>query len=414
MIPAPKQKGLDYSLLAEEIGKKTHKALCSAVIYGANASGKTNIVGAIEVFKSIILKGNIRNESRTQTANFSEQLLELIPNAGLQKKEPVKLSITFIDNGLLVTFFLVLDLGKFLDRKYNRSVLNEELHINEQLIYKREGNNLQINNIRIIEDYLLEGFSKNKTTISIAEKSLNPEELFLMNGFKTIISAKIPANIVFYLENKLDTIYQSNTLILEPVLEEEYFKDELLNAAVKLFGINSNKLAYIKAKDDTRPTLCSSINNWLIPSELFESYGTIRFVNLFPALARVLQHGGTLIIDEFDASMHPMAIMNLITIFHNNEINSNKAQLIFNTHNPMYLNNNLFRRDEIKFVERDDDTHVSTHYSLSDFGTSGTKARKGSDYMKNYFVSEYGAIRDIDFSRVFRKIVSDTNSYKYN
>ena len=43
------------------------------------------------------------------------------------------------------------------------------------------------------------------------------------------------------------------------------------------------------------------------------------------------------------------------------------AQLIFNTHNPIFLNANIVRRDEIKFVERDDETHLSAHYSLSDF-----------------------------------------------
>ena len=61
MIPAPKQTGLDYSLLNEKVGSKNQKALCSAVIYGPNASGKTNIIGAMETFKAIVLRGNIRN-----------------------------------------------------------------------------------------------------------------------------------------------------------------------------------------------------------------------------------------------------------------------------------------------------------------------------------------------------------------
>ena len=71
----------------------------------------------------------------------------------------------------------------------------------------------------------------------------------------------------------------------------------------------------------------------------------------------------------------------------------------------MYLNNNLFRRDEIKFIDRNDETKCSRHYSLSDFGTKGTTARKGKDYMNNYFMDEYGAIRDIDFSGIFLKII---------
>ena len=102
-----------------------------------------------------------------------------------------------------------------------------------------------------------------------------------------------------------------------------------------------------------------------------------------------------------------MALMNIINIFHNDDINKNRAQLIFNTHNPIFLNANLYRRDEIKFVERDDISHESSHYSLSDFKTSGSAGvRKGEDYMKNYFISQYGAIKDVDFSSIIESLIS--------
>ena len=73
-----------------------------------------------------------------------------------------------------------------------------------------------------------------------------------------------------------------------------------------------------------------------------------------------------------------------------------------NTHYPIFLNNNLFRRDEIKFVERNND-NISELYSLSDFKTAGKMGvRKSDDYMKNYFVSQYEAIKDVDFSPLFQ------------
>lgn len=86
----------------------------------------------------------------------------------------------------------------------------------------------------------------------------------------------------------------------------------------------------------------------------------------------------------FDASIHPMAIISIINIFHNNDINKKNAQLVINTHNPIFLNPNLFRRDEIKFVKRNDETSLSVHYSLSDFGTlCKSGVRKNEDYIKN-------------------------------
>ena len=70
------------------------------------------------------------------------------------------------------------------------------------------------------------------------------------------------------------------------------------------------------------------------------------------------------------------------------------------------MNSNIFRRDEIKFVEKNDDSLLSEVYSLSDFGNSGENGvRKGDDYMKNYFISQYGAIKTIDFSPIFESEV---------
>ena len=143
-------------------------------------------------------------------------------------------------------------------------------------------------------------------------------------------------------------------------------------------------------------------------AETFESYGTIRFINIFPFVINAIMNGGILVVDEFDASLHPMALMSIINIFHNDDINKKNAQLIFNTHNPIFLNSNLFRRDEIKFVERDDETYCSKHYSLSDFGTTGDKGvRMHEDYMNKYFISQYGAIKDIDFTSVFESLLDD-------
>jgi len=104
--------------------------------------------------------------------------------------------------------------------------------------------------------------------------------------------------------------------------------------------------------------------------------------------------------------------MSIINAFHNDDINKKHAQLIFNTHNPIFLNSNIFRRDEIKFVEKDDNTLLSEIYALSDFGTTGENGvRKGDDYMKNYFVSQYGAIKTIDFSPLFEDVmVGESNN----
>jgi AAA15 family ATPase/GTPase len=293
----------------------------------------------------------------------------------------------------------------------------EKLTVNGIDVFER-GEELTINYSKKLEEFYQSGIVDNMAGIyGIAQNSLDPEELFLMNGFKLMISRKLAELIQNWFANKFMVIYRADSMQLikrfSDPQKKGVFVEKTTDEAAKIFGINSNAVGYIVKDDDTEAKLCSIIKNVdneksvAMAAEIFESYGTIRFINMFPLVLQAIQTGGTLVVDEFDASIHPMALMSIINIFHNDEINIHRAQLIFNTHNPIFLNSNLFRRDEVKFVERDDDTHESILYSLSDFGTSGERGvRKHEDYMKNYFISQYGAIKDVDFSPLFEDFVS--------
>ena len=219
--------------------------------------------------------------------------------------------------------------------------------------------------------------------------------------------------VIDWITKKFQIIYQANSLSISPILPnedvEKFYVDKLISDIAQEFGIGANAIGYIYDKEKQKSQLFSVLKerHIIIPAKVYESLGTIRVINIFPLLVMALINGETLFIDEFDASIHPMAIMSIINIFHNNEINKNKAQLIFNSHNPIFLNGNLFRRDEIKFVDRDESSHISELYSLADFGTSGKNGvRKSDDYMKNYFINRYGAIHNLDFSPIFEKIMS--------
>lgn len=412
MTPAPKQKGLDYSVLSTQVGTKKYKGLCCAVIYGPNASGKTNLIGAIDTLKSIVLRGNIRNSS-VFSSNFAASSLELIPNCKDQHI-PTEFAICFVDESLMFDYSITLDLGAFLDYNYSRSILEEKLSVNEKLIFRRS-DTLEIDIPAIIKPYTNNSSGKMTSQMQeIAEGSLSKTELFLTNGFKTIYSQELVRRILDWFDKKLVVIYQSNDMrvtrrLSEPKANTVYVETTLTEAA-RMFGITASALGYKMAgeKEGEDLELYSILNhkNKMLPAELFESYGTIRFINEFPLVISAVLNGGTLIMDEFDASIHPMALMNIINIFHNDEINKKNAQLIFNTHNPIFLDASLLRRDEIKFIERDEVTGNSEHYSLSDFKTS-EGVRKGEDYMNNYFISRYGAIRDVDFSPILEKLIAD-------
>lgn len=420
MVAAPKQKGLDYSLMKTKIKGKEIKGLSSSVIYGPNASGKTNIIGAMDVFRAIVLRGNIRNSEEKSSPNPAAVALELIPNNNEAEGKPVLFAVEFYEeegeDQFRILYELEMDLGTFLDEKYSRKIVSETLFVNGEPIFQR-ADDLHIGTMKTIKAYLSDAMEKNVESVrEIAENSLVQDELFLTNGFRLIFSQKFTKLIVDWFTNKFMIIYRADSMQLikrfaDPKKKAVYV-EKTTDKAAKLFGINSNAVGYVVNEDEPDAKLYSIFQNTknqksaAIAAEIFESYGTIRFINMFPLVIKAIQIGGILVVDEFDASIHPMALMSIINVFHNDEINIHHAQLIFNTHNPIFLNSNLFRRDEIKFVERDDESHRSILYALSDFGTTGDKGvRKHEDYMGKYFISQYGAIKDIDFTPIFEEIL---------
>lgn len=134
-----------------------------------------------------------------------------------------------------------------------------------------------------------------------------------------------------------------------------------------------------------------------------ESAGTLKMFALYPELQEVLEKGSVFFIDELNARLHPLLVRNFLLTFLNPEINKSHAQLVFTTHDTWQLSNQLLRRDEIWFVEKDENG-VSTLYSLADFvDEEGARIRKDESYEKNYLIGKYGAIPTLKSIDIFRE-----------
>lgn len=117
-----------------------------------------------------------------------------------------------------------------------------------------------------------------------------------------------------------------------------------------------------------------------------ESGGTQKLFALAGPCLDVLTNGWVLVIDEFDTSLHPILMRQLVALFNNPEINKRNAQLLFSTHDTSILDGTVFRRDQIWFVEKD--TNQKTHlYPLTDF-----KPRKEENFERGYLQGRYGAL----------------------
>jgi len=124
----------------------------------------------------------------------------------------------------------------------------------------------------------------------------------------------------------------------------------------------------------------------------YESEGTKKIMDLSGPIFDTLLNGHTLIIDELDSKLHPLITMHIIKLFNNPETNPNNAQLLFATHDTNLLSTDIFRRDQIWFTEKDDIEQTDL-YSLDDFVfADGSKVRKDANLEKNYIAGRYGAI----------------------
>ena len=117
-----------------------------------------------------------------------------------------------------------------------------------------------------------------------------------------------------------------------------------------------------------------------------ESMGTRNLLFLTGPVLEILDKGMVLVVDELGSSLHPLLVRRLVELFQNSRFNKKGAQLIFTSHDTSLLDQDLFRRDQIWFVEKDRD-QASKLYPLSDFSP-----RKNEALERGYLMGRYGAL----------------------
>lgn len=398
--------------------KKVNKSILpSMVIYGSNASGKTSIISAINLLKQIIISGTIKKQIKNRDINQLD-ICSFIHDSN-KLKEPIHLEITFKTAENIYNYFIDI-IATYINTE--RKIVKEELNIIE---YKSTGTSIKEEKINIFTRYeskielnkeleAISFFDKDENNIKEIEKmeenfseNLDKEDLFLTTGFKSMISLKMSNDILDWFQEKLVTVVDFNEK--EPIIrfsdsedkETTIFMNKQLDNLIKLADFGPQKIGYVK-DNDTGEYMLNSIyiprnskGELAINSKIVESRGTVKLIDFWMGFMKYFQNGGIFVLDEFDCSIHPELVIGIIDLFNNKEINKNNAQLIFNTHNPLYLYKKIFRRDQIMFVEKDEDTYISSVYKLSDIDL-----RNDANYMKNYFEGRLGALPFIDFESV--------------
>lgn len=349
-----------------------------AAIYGANASGKTNVLQAFGYMRNRILK---TDDSKNNSPIEENVYTYMINN------NPISLEVEILAKNNKIY-------------KYGFELLKDSF-ISEWLFEKR-----------VNKFYTIFERDNNKVTLKNNNKSVGYANIDISSLFLNIYS-KIDSNnddfknVINWFKNANylnlgNPIFESevNNRISLKILSDENYKKELIKF-LKTFepGIEGIEItpdsveAVIKNNGAVKIELIHKGENGIkkaLPIYL-ESNGTMKMFHLFDHFMESLKNGMVLLIDELDAKLHPLLTRYIINLFHKNETNIGNGQLIYSTHDTVNLNKDTFRRDEIWFAEKDRDG-ISKIYSLSDYKINDTKVRNDATYNKDYLTGRYGAI----------------------
>ena len=416
MIPAPRFTRLkDHKYQMQGI-----EVLKLASLYGANGAGKSNLIRSLEFLKGIVVTGDLPSPTKLKRMKHFHS-----------SREPMVLGVEFISQQ--VPYLYALEIGE-------HSVLKEELYISslgkgeDQLIFERSTSKtgkialqlserfLKSEEGRVLKNILENNLIKpNKTSLKILSELDNALLVDTRNAyqwFKEKMVIITPQARPSGLAHRLDTdeefrLYAEQIIcsfsvgikkllaVSKPI--EEFFGDdnrsdmeELVNAVSNtpgtLLGLVNSEGEEIVVVEENGKMVVKQVKTEHTSKEgdsvMFdlaeESDGSRRLMDYLPALKDLLTEDVTYFIDEVERSIHPLLIKELIRKF--SADSNTKGQLICTTHESNLLDQEIFRQDEIWFVEKD--RFGSTDlYSLCDFKEHNTK-----DIRKGYLLGRYGSI----------------------
>ena len=336
-------------------------------LYGANAAGKSNLIHALLLMRSFVAGEHARP---LKDAPLPQEPFAFTEGNSL----PTTLEVIYYFEGIKYAY------GFSFDRK---KIIEEYLYHwpngREALIFSRTGNNYQFRE-NISEQQTLAGRTPENRLYLVSSNEWNCPQT---------------AKAYLWFTRKLSDL-SGETLSFDQTLaalkQGENLKGKILHEMlVADLGIVDVRIS--DSSDVPQITMVHQLQTAdgdvkqypLLLSQ--ESQGTQRFFSRIGSWIQALEMGGVLIVDEIEASLHPLLTRHLIETIQDKSVNRNQAQLIFTTHDVGLLDQNLLRRDQIWFAQKDEKTAETEIYALTDFSP-----RKSENISRGYLQGRYGAI----------------------
>jgi len=382
------------------------KVLPIAAIFGANASGKSNVLEAFRYMATYVASSLNYGGDESKKKSKSEFLspTPFLFDASSQDEES-SFEVYFIsseENGA---------------KSYNYGFTVNSVGIKEEWlnyksktsrgdykrIFYRNGSELDLSGIAPkSQENLRIALEKETLIVSLGAKLKIAKLKLIRDWFLDNEFADFGRPVEnFFLSEQLPDGFVENKKVQQNVIDYfAAFDPSIIGFEVETLETDDDKRSS-KVRIDAIHRMINSDSTATIPLKL-ESAGTLKMFALYPLLQEVLETGGVLFVDELNARLHPLLVRTFIITFLNPDTNPNHAQLVFTSHDSWQLNSNILRRDEVWFSEKDTNG-ISTLYSLADFvDEDGVKIRKDENYEKNYLLGKYGAIPTMQHFDMFK------------
>lgn len=362
------------------------KILKTAAIYGANASGKTNLFRILTLVISMLRSSNnvnINAKLPIYPFKFNEDTINM----------PSEFEIKFIVDDVRYVYGFVADTNKIYEEYLYYYPNGRETKIFDRT--KTNQYSFPQKDERILNDIASKN-AHNKFFIATAtnwnyEKTKIPYK-FLSSDINTFnnLSGLRDLALREYLKNNkelkdfaLDFLKKADFNIEDYKVLETDVPDDVLAAIPDFIKVGMN----LKEKPKVFTALFKHKNSYVELSYEEESMGTQIIFCFIPFIMDALNNKRVVVVDELDKSLHPYLVEMIVQMFNDSDINKNGAQLIFNTHDTNLLKLNILRRDQIWLTEKDDNNGISDLYPLSDFSV-----RKTENVERGYMLGRYGAV----------------------
>lgn len=382
------------------IRKEKHSILKGAVIYGSNSSGKTNLIRAMSTMRRLVLQSF--EQSSTAELDVTPFLLQTE-----MEEKPSFFEVLFLLNDTRYRYGFEAD-----NTSIKAEWLYEARKQTEKPLFIREEDGIEVMKTFAEGKDLEEKTRNNALFLAVVDQFNGKTAKSIMNWFNNFVTISGLGH-ERYTAITFKMLDDDNT---KPLLQDFFNTVDLGFDSVKL---NTKEFDVNHLPKDMPESIMKELSTKLQGKTMVdaitlhkkynskhkevgtvefdmdsqESAGTNKVFNISGPVFDVLTDGGVLIVDELDASLHPLLTLAITQLFHSVDKNPSNAQLIFATHDTNLLTYGNFRRDQIYFVEKDR-YGGSDLYSLVEYKEAGasTTVRKDRSFEKDYIQGRYGAI----------------------